>query len=530
MVIGVGLALFLSAFIALLMAENYGYGYWMISRPIFGGPLLGLIMGDLQTGLIVGASVELMFMGVLPIGGSVPPNAQIAGLIGTFFAISSGGNPEVGIALALPIGTLAQFLIMLAWNFNIILIHRADRAIKDLNTGKMELLHLSGLLVFFIVMFIPTFLAIYFGSGFVNNIVEAMPDWVMNGLEAAAGILPAVGMAMLLRMMDFRKYWSFFLIGFVFAVYLELDVLSVALLAFGIVMSISVISKNNNSNQLEDTGFESDESEEIETILTKKDLKRTFLRSFFSMTSINYERYTSLGFCYAMLPSLKKLYKNEDELKEALDRHNEFFNCHPYTSNVVLGVSLALEEQRSQGKPITQETIVSTKAALMGPLSGIGDSVFKATFMTVFAAIGAGLALDGNILGPIVFIIPNVLLNVFSRYYFVTYGYKFGVNLIKKMKESDVLSKFVQGATIVGLMVIGAMIFNFVKINMDGEWNFGGKDIVLQELLDSILPGLLPLTFTLLFLLALIKNKKAIYWLILSCFAIGLVGSFFGIL
>lgn len=525
--LGIVAAILLSVFVAALVTENYGYGHWMISRPIFGGPLLGLILGDLQTGLIVGASVELMFMGVLPIGGSVPPNAQIAGLMGTFFAISSGGNPEVGIALALPIGILAQFLIMLGWNINIILIHRADHAIKELNTRKMEMTHLTGLLVFFMVFLIPSFLAIYYGSGLVENVVASLPEWVMDGLTVASGLLPAVGMAMLLKMMDFKKYWSFFLIGFVLAIYLNLDVLSIALLALGIVVSISVLSKKDTNDMEESISFEEDEGNE--TTLTKKDLRKAFWRSFFSMTSINYERYTGLGFAYAMLPSLKKFYK-EDELKEALSRHNEFFNCHPYTLNAVLGVSLALEEQRSLGKPITQETIVSTKAALMGPLSGIGDSVFKATFMTIFAAIGAGLALDGNILGPIIFIVPNVLLNVYSRYYFVVYGYKFGVNLIMKMKESDILNKFVQSATIVGLMVTGAMIFNFVSLEVVGEWNVGGEEIVLQELLDSILPGMLPLAFTLTFFWALIKNKKAIYWLILACFAIGLLGSFFGIL
>ncbi|MEG2329176.1 PTS mannose/fructose/sorbose/N-acetylgalactosamine transporter subunit IIC, partial [Anaerorhabdus sp.] len=159
--------LLLSVFIALVITENYGYGYWMISRPIFAGPVIGLIMGDLPTGLIVGGSVELMYMGVLPIGGSVPPNAQIAGMLSTVFAITNGGNPEIGIALALPIGLLAQLLIMFAWNINIYLMHRADKYIEEGNIKKVEMTHLLGLPIFFTVFFIPTFLAIYFGSDFV---------------------------------------------------------------------------------------------------------------------------------------------------------------------------------------------------------------------------------------------------------------------------------------------------------------------------------------------------------------------------
>ncbi|MFY9282821.1 MAG: PTS system mannose/fructose/sorbose family transporter subunit IID [Miniphocaeibacter sp.] len=517
-------ALLLSLFVALLITENYGYGYWMISRPIFAGPLIGLIMGDVKTGLAVGASVELMFMGVLPIGGSVPPNAQIAGVIGTIYAIQSN-SPSLGISLALPIGILAQFLIMLAWNINIFIVHKSDKAINSGNTKKIELIHLSGILVFFLVFFIASFLAIYFGSDFVKNINDALPAWVSGGIEIASGLLPAIGMAMLLKMMDFKKYWPFFLIGFILSVYLELNVLAVSLLGLGIAAGIMSISKKDG----ERLSIEEDDEKE-DGLIEKKDLRKVVLRSFFTMSTINYERYMSLGFNYAMIPILRKIYPDEEEYIKALQRHNEFFNCHPYTTNVVLGVATALEEQRAMGKLVTEETIASTKTALMGPLSGIGDSVFKATFMTIFAAIGAGLALNGNILGPIIFIVPNVTLNLLTRYFGVFWGYKFGVKLIVKMKQSDLIQKFVQGATIVGMMVTGSMVVNFVKIQLTATWVSGGKEIILQELLDQIFPSLLPLVITLLFYTALVKKKKAIYWLMIVCFIIGLAGKFFGIL
>ncbi|MFC4620288.1 PTS system mannose/fructose/sorbose family transporter subunit IID [Camelliibacillus cellulosilyticus] len=518
-------AILLSVFIALLMVENYGYGYWMISRPIFAGPLLGLIMGDLGTGLAVGASVELIFMGVLPIGGSVPPNAQIAGLLGTAFAILSGGKPEVGIALALPIGILAQFLIMLGWNFNIFLVHRADKHLQQGEIKKAERTHLGGLLVFFIVFFIPTFLAIYFGSDLVKQVVNSIPKSLMDGLTVASGLLPAIGMAMLLKMMNFRKFWPFFLIGFVLAVYLKLDVLAVALLGVGIAAAIYTISKKDGS-ELENVSAASETLNESkdQPLLGRKDLLRTFWRSLFSMTSINYERYISLGFCYTMIPALRKFYKDKGELQEAITRHNEFFNCHPYTANAVIGVALAMEEQKAKGGPITGDVISASKAALMGPLSGIGDSVFKATFMTVFASIGAALAMDGNWLGPIIFIVPNLLLNVLSRYYFISYGYKLGMNLIVKMKQSDVIGKFVQGTTIVGLMVTGAMIFNFVKVPIQASWTFGGKKMVLQDLLDKILPGMLPLLLALLFYWMVRRFKYGIYYAIILCFVLGIAG------
>lgn len=520
-------ALILSLFIAAVMTENYGYGYWMFSRPIFAGPLLGLVMGDLNTGLLVGASVELMYMGVLPIGGSVPPNAQIAGMIGTVFAIMSGGKVEVGIALALPIGILAQFLIMLAWNCNILLMHRADEHLRNGNTKGVERTHLFGLVIFFFVFFVSTFLAVYYGSEWVSALVKSLPQWFMDGLRAASGILPAVGMAMLLKMMNLKKYWPFFSLGFLFAVYLKMDVLAISLLGLSVAAAIHTFSRQTASAS---SPVSEGANSSSGGLLTPKELRATFVRSFFGMTSINYERFCSLGFCYAMIPALKKLYPDVQQYKEALARHNEFFNCHPYTGNAVLGVSLALEEQRAMGKPITAEVISSTKAALMGPLSGIGDSIFKATFMTIFAALGAGLALDGNIMGPFVFLIPNVILNVGSRWYFIKYGHKLGTSLVIKMKQSNLLENFVQNATIVGLMVVGAMIVGFVRFSVSATWVSGGKTIVLQELIDKIFPNLLPLLITIVFYQLISKSRKGTYWCILLSFVLGIGGKLLGVI
>ena len=517
-------ALLLSTFIALLITENYGYGYWMISRPIFAVLLVGLILGNVETGLYVGATVELMYMGILPIGGSVPPNAQIAGTISTVFAITSGDS-SLGIALAIPIGTLAQLLIMLAWNINIYLMHRADRYIETGNFKAIERTHLMGIPIFFSVFFISSFLAIYFGSEFVNALVEQMPVWLSEGLTVASKLLPGVGMAMLLKMMDFKTYWCFFLGGFVLVGYLNLNQTAVSLIAVVIAVAIYKLGHKTDTDDFAEEDEEEDLIETIDLSLTNKELRKTFVRSFFSMTSINYERYCSLGFCYAMIPAIKKLYTEKEDQIAALKRHNEFFNCHPYTGNAVIGVALALEEQRARGKDISDEAIASTKTALMGPLSGIGDSIFKAVFMTIFAALAAGLALEGNYLAPFVFIIPNVALNVISRWTFIKYGHQMGVSIVSKMNNGDLLDKFISGATIVGMMVTGAMTVSFVSVPINMTWVISGKEIILLDIINSILPGLLPLLLVLAFYQVLVKKKKGMYICILACFVIGILGS-----
>jgi mannose/fructose/N-acetylgalactosamine-specific phosphotransferase system component IID/mannose/fructose/N-acetylgalactosamine-specific phosphotransferase system component IIC len=519
----------LAAFIACVMLEGYGYGYWMISRPVIGGALVGLMMGDVRTGLLVGGSVELMFMGVLPIGGAVPPNAPLAGMIGTAFAIMAGGKPEVGIALALPVGLLGQFMVMLGWNINIYWEHRADRYIALGDTRNVEITHMMGLVVWFCLHFLVAFAAVRFGGPGVAKLVAHIPAWLSTGLKAASAILPAVGMAMLMRMMNAGKYWPFLLAGLVAAVSLHLDVLSIALIGLAIAVGMLVLgspqekSGTSASEQLAETTEK--------PMLDRKDLWGIWWRSLFSMTTINYERFCALGFCYAMIPALKKYYPNKDDYKEALARSNEFYNCHPFTGNLVMGVNLALEEEKSKTGLVTPETISSTKAALMGPLSGIGDSLFKATFMTIFAAIGAGMCLQGNWFGPIVFIVPNVLLNIFSRWYFLADGYKYGIKLVARIQESRLTERFLQAATIIGLMVTGAMIISFVSLPLVLTFTSGGKTIAIQDLLDKLYPSLLPVAITLIYYKILGKTSRSgIYWCIFLSFAIGILGKLFHVL
>ena len=160
----------------------------------------------------------------------------------------------------------------------------------------------------------------------------------------------------------------------------------------------------------------------------------------------------------------------------------------------------------------------------MGPLSGVGDSIFKAVFMTIFAALAAGMALEGNAIAPFVFIIPNVALNVASRWLFIKYGHKFGISLVSKMNSNNLLDKFVSGATIVGMMVTGAMTVGFVSVPLNVIWNISGKEVNLLTTINSIIPGLLSLVLVLCFYQILNKKKKGMYICIVICFAIGIVG------
>jgi PTS system mannose-specific IID component len=263
---------------ALLLTENLGYGHIQISRPVFAGPIIGLLMGDLQTGLIVGGTVELMFMGVFPVGGSVPPNAQFAGMMATVLAIASGGNAEVGIALAFPIGVFAQFILLLDYNINLFIVHRADKKIMAGNVDAVKSHQMLCLICMFSCWAFSSFLGAYLGSTWVDGLYKALPQFIRVGLGVAGGIMPAMGMAMLLKMMNLKKFWCFLAIGYVLTAYLGMNIISIALLSVGVAVAIYTLGKKEES---EDT-YEEIHEDDSKRILTKQDLKTIYRRSYFT--------------------------------------------------------------------------------------------------------------------------------------------------------------------------------------------------------------------------------------------------------
>ena len=151
--------------------------------------------------------------------------------------------------------------------------------------------------------------------------------------------------------------------------------------------------------------------------LTKADRFKAFLRSYFLLASFNYERMQNGGWAYSLIPALKKLYPSGEEAKEALKRHLEFFNTHPYVAAPIIGVTLALEEERANGADIDDAAIQGVKVGMMGPLAGVGDPVFWFTLRPILGALGASLALGGSIVGPLLFFFAwNIIRMAFIWY------------------------------------------------------------------------------------------------------------------
>lgn len=203
-----------------------------INRPIVIGPIVGLVLGDLHTGLVIGANLELLFMGAISVGAYIPPDVNTAGTLATAFAITTGSGLETAYALAMPIGLAALGVKNFFYAITPMFLQIADRGAEVGDDGKIKLTYvLIGMVGKTIWTFTLTALAFYFGSDAVTAVLDAVPDFVFDGMGIAAGILPAMGFAMLMRMIVNKKLVPFFVLGFALTAYLNLSVLAVAILA-----------------------------------------------------------------------------------------------------------------------------------------------------------------------------------------------------------------------------------------------------------------------------------------------------------
>ena len=299
--------------------------------------------------------------------------------------------------------------------------------------------------------------------------------------------------------------------------------------------------------------------------LSKKDRMDVCWRHQFLQGSWNYECMQNGGWCYSIIPAIKKLYKTEEDRAAALKRHLEFYNTHPYVSAPVMGVTLALEEERANGMPVDDQTVQGVKVGMMGPLAGVGDPVFWFTVRPILGALGASLSLSGSIVGPLLFFVVWNLIRIAFLWYTQEFGYKVGTSIAKDM-SGGLLGKVTEGASILGMFIIGALVQRWVSISFTPvvsqvtqskgayiEWDklpkgaagikealsqynsLGGNGLnqvkvtTLQQNLDQLIPGLAALLLTLL-CCYLLKKKVSPIIIIIALFVVGIVARVIGIM
>ncbi|MDB7979657.1 PTS system mannose/fructose/sorbose family transporter subunit IID [Faecalicoccus pleomorphus] len=265
--------------------------------------------------------------------------------------------------------------------------------------------------------------------------------------------------------------------------------------------------------------------------LTKKDLIRCFLIwETTSESCLSYERLMSMGFCHAMTPIINRLYAdNKEERIKALRRHMMFFNTENNWGAFIPGLVASMEEDMANGGNIDEGMIKNIKVGLMGPLAGIGDTITQGLVKTVALAIGVDMTLKGSALGPIIFCLLYGIYLMAMGIFTFSKGYTLGRSILSKITDKRIMNKITDILSIIGLTIAGAMIANNVNITTPLQFTISDSTIVIQDLLNSILPGLLSVVAVVGVFMSLRKNTS-VFKIMIIMFVIAVVCSLIGIL
>ncbi len=510
--------------IAVIGLCEYLLGSNMLERPIVLGPLVGLALGDLRQGIILGGMLELAVMGIMYIGGAVSVNVLVGGVVGTAIAIQTGTGIEVAATIAIPVGILYNLMEQGYYILIQYFVTRADEAALRGDYKAINKIHFTIFSIWASFTFLVVFVSTLIGPAAVQSIVDVIPDVIYRGIEAGTLLLPALGFGVLLNLIWNKKIAPFYFIGFVLAAYVGMDNLAIAILAISISFLFFLFSIDDGF----DFYIDEHEVRSLKTV-SNRAKRRVLLRSYTLEASFNYVKFQGLGYCYSMIPALEELFPEPEKMAAALQRHLVFFNTSPQFVTFVLGISVAMEEEHATNEEFSESSINALKTALMGPLAGVGDAFWWGIVRVVAAGIACELALKGSILGPIVFIVMFNVPQMLFRYYGLDISYKMGKNFLRKISESNLLQHLSLAASIAGLMVIGGMTVSMIGITTPLQISFANiEPIVVQEMLDMIMPGILPL-ISLFIITRLLKKNIKVTYIMIGLLGTGILGTILGV-
>lgn len=509
-------------------------------RPLIAATLAGLALGDLKTGVMAGAAMEFIALGWMSIGASIPPDPALSGVVVAVLAILGKQSIGVAVSMTIPIAVAGQLLQITQMSVvNVAIMHWAERGIEKGKFSRITTAHLlTAIPAALRVSVISLVIAYFADASMVQSVLNSIPKPITMGLQVSSGFLVIVGYAMIMQLINVRELLPFFFIGFLAMTVTNMTLVGLTLLGvsfslfyYHITSLIAVSSNKARTRRMEEKDVRLKENTTFINI-TKRDLMKVFWRTQIYQLSWNFERFQNLCYCFCIYPILKKLYKTKEELYVAVKVHFEYYNSHPFFSSAILGVNIAMEEAKANGESIDEKDIAGVKIALMGPFAGIGDPVFWGTIRPMTAAIGAGIATNGNVFGVILFFVLINSVRLFMRYNVLMTSYRKGVSIISQLK--DFMPKIKNIMTVLSYTIIGGLVAKLTYINVPYviySYVKGGTLVkaTVQEQLDSILPNLLPLVLT-FFIYWLLKKKISPLLCMLGLMILGIVGYGIGIL
>jgi PTS system mannose-specific IID component len=517
----------------------FGLAFFTLYRPLVAGFLVGLILGDPAQGTLIGAAINIPYLGFISAGGNLPADAGFAGWVGTTVALAGGLDATKAIPIAFGLGLLGTIIFYGRMAVDSVFAHWADARAEKADIAGVALMNwLPGQAFLFVASFVPVFLFALNGPAYVLDALNRLPLWTVNGLVIAGGILPAIGIALNMRFIFRGSAIPYFFLGFILMTVTHESISLVVIAAVGLCLAylhlnfvrrdapsraeavgpavaepstaaVSVAGSAEASGSVAASGPVGPAEAGPKVRLTRGDLLRSWaLWTFFAHANYNYERLQGTGFAHAMTPIIKRLYTTPDEIRAALRRHLVFFNTEPNFGNVVHGTVIAMEEQRANGAAIDDDAINSVKSGLMGPMAGIGDTLSQSTITPILLALGIGIAggtasgtavptlsgVTGNPLGAIIYVVLVSIVIVAIGYTAWMAGYARGRSFVTEILRSGTIDRVLIGAGVLGNMVLGALAAKFVVVNLAPTVTIAGAQMNLQAaVIDPLFPGALAL-------------------------------------
>jgi len=505
-------------------------GTWAtIDRPLVAGLFVGCVLGDPIKGTIIGASINIITLGVISAGGALPMDSGYCGIFGTALALAGNLSTNEAITLAIPLGLLGSIMNTFTMTIQCFFVKIADKWIEE---GKSKLVLVADFFLPYsiktIYRFIMAYVILRYGPGAIEAVNQALDGPIVNALDVMGGMIAAVGLGMLLTSIFKGKARWFFFLGFLGATFLGLGTIPTALI-FGIIAVMMVGLGEEDFAAFKDAQ-DQNASEHQFKLVKKNTIVRSWIRwQIFCETLYNYERMQGIGFCTGMVPALEEIYKDDKEgLIEAMKRHSMFFNTDHDFGGMILGMCIAMEEQKKLGEDIPEEAFVSLKSSLMGPCAGVGDTLSQVVLIPILAIIFTNMAMQGTTWAPIAYTVIFLAIFYGVGYWMLWVGYKNGGETIFKIMESGLLDKVIEIANMLGCAVTGQLLCNYISFNWTVSIVQDGFTVFdLQTgVFDAILPNAMKLILTLGVYWAIKKGKNAM----LVTLAVMLIGLVLGLL
>ena len=469
--------------------------------------LTGTILGDPTTGVIVGGTIQPMYLALTAVGGAMPVDKEAAGIITTAMVITQGITLDQGLVISSAASLIMAQLhtvkrVAMVWT-----VHHADKAASQGNVAELKRTSLIyGPLIRCVIFLVPMTLVLMYGVQSLGFLMNGLPEWASNMFTLAGGIMPALGFAMTIMVIGKGDLIPFFVAGFFFAKYTGLSTIPGCLLGIFLAWLYVQFTKKegDNGSLFGDLFALTKKTGDQEHILSKKTLNRVWFNWRLNICHVdNVERLQALGMCLSMAPALQELYpEDKEEQIKGLERHMEFFITENMVGGIIPGVVVSMEEQRAiqkregiaEEEQLSPELINSVKSGMMGPFAGIGDTLNYATIKPLMSTFFMGFAQQGMIWAPIVDDILLYAILVLEGRFMFNMGYKLGTASATAILQNNSIQKIITFFSIVGLFVMGVMASENVGLVFNFNIPYGVESISFQEtLIDAIAPGILSL-------------------------------------